>query len=111
MYKEKLRNLKREIILETRKYLLNRKIESLRMTSPFKIHCELKIAGDYVMVPLIVEGVDIYGKVDTHDTNDDPWDIYLEELDVYDLAHLHEQVIKNSYTIINYLEETEESSV
>lgn len=106
MYKQKLRNLKREMILEIRKTLLNRKVESIRMTSPFKIYSEQKFGDDYTMVPLIVEEMDIYGKVLSQDPFNNPLEIDLEELSVYDLAHLYDVVTKDDYKITEYIEET-----
>lgn len=109
MYKQKIRDLKREMILETRKCLLKKNVGSLRMTSPFKINNEQKVNGDYMVIPLVVEEVDIYGNVTTVDYNGTIIELSLEELDVYDLAHLHSQVTKENYKVIDYIEEVEES--
>lgn len=111
MYKEKIRNLKREIILEIRKYLINRKIQSIGITSPFKIYFEQKIVDDYHHVPLVVEEVDLYGTVSTINYDGLSIEIQLEEMDVYDLAHLHDQVYNDRYRVIDYIQDTEVTDV
>lgn len=111
MFKEKLRDLRREMILETRMCLINKTIESIRITPAFKIYNEQKIGDDYVHIPLVVEEMDIYGTVTAMDTNGNPFELQLEELYLYDLAHLHEQVSKERYKILNYTENSEVTDV
>lgn len=111
MYKEKIRNLKREIVLEIRKYLINRKVQTIRITSPFKITIEQRDGDDYTYVPLVVEEVDLYGTVSTINYDGISIEIQLEEMDVYDLAHLHDQVYNDRYRVIEYIEDSKVTNV
>lgn len=77
------------------------------MVPSFKINNEQKVGEDYMVIPLVVEEIDIYGSVTTVDYNGTIVELSLEELDVYDLAHLHERVIKNGYKVIEYLEDVD----
>ena len=107
MYKKKINDLRREIILETRMYMIKKNIESIRFDHPFKINVEVRIHDDYQMVPLICEQMDLYGNLTTLGPDSEPYELTLEELDIYDTAHIHEQVTRDNYKIEQYISEME----